>query len=194
MAHHTRLSPKGFRKMVSVPSEMTGRRMRWGGGMACFHSTQLPEYQSILSQEPEDATLRGKRRFPLLHRKVPKDVFMISFLEKRQDHLFERLTWQQNHIICIYWGHFVGCYLEKKHRKSWFQTRHSTRNGNFIAPFWHKRSSCCLSTKPGEIGCWVFCIWKHWPKFKEVWCSLPSLPCFYLKMFHSWIIGWKLEI
>lgn len=132
---HPSLSPKGFRKMVSVPSAMTGRRMGWGGVMPCFHSTQLPEYQSILSQEPEDATLQGKGRFPLLHGKVPKDVFMIFSLERRQDHLFEHLNWQQSHIICIYWGHFVGCYLEKKYRKSWFQTRHSTRKWKFHCSF-----------------------------------------------------------
>lgn len=183
------LSPKGFREMVSVHSEMTGR----GGGHAVLLHYPVTR-QSIVSQEPEDATLQGKGRFPLLHGKVPKDVFVIFCLEKRQDHLFEHLNWPQNPTICIYWGILGVVILRRNTEKVGSKPSIPQGNGNFIAPFWHKRSSCCLSTKPGEIGCWVFCIWKHWPKFKEVWCFLPSLSCFYLKMLHSWITGWKLEI
>lgn len=134
MAHHTPYSspsPKGFREMASVHSEMTGRR----GGWHAVLSQHPVTGQSIISQEPEDATSQEKGRFPLLHGKVPKDVFVIFCLEKRQDCLFEHLNWPQNPIICIYRGHFVGCYLEKKHRKSWFQTQHSTRKWKFHCSF-----------------------------------------------------------
>lgn len=83
--------------------------------------------------------------------------------------------------------------LRRNKEKLGFKPNIPQGNGNFTVPFWHKRSSCCLSVKPGEIGCWVLCIWKRWPKFKEVWCFLPSQPCFYLKMLDSWIISENLK-
>lgn len=57
-------------------------------------------------------------------------------------------------MICIYRVRFVGFYLEKKQQKSLFPnpTFHKEM-GISLLLFWHERSSCCLSAKPGEIGC-----------------------------------------
>lgn len=100
--------------------------------MSCHNFAQSLD---IISQDPKDATLQGKGEFPLLHGKVSKDVFVIFRLDEWQDHLFEHLHWpQESHALHVF-GHFVGCYLEKKHRKVWFQPKILQGNGNFTAPF-----------------------------------------------------------
>lgn len=79
---HLSLSPKGVREMATVHSEMTGRRVGGGGQAGCCAFTVPSYWTEHHFPEPQDTTLQGNGRFPLLHGEVPKGVFVIFRLEE----------------------------------------------------------------------------------------------------------------
>lgn len=100
---------RGFREMASVHSEMVTRTV------GPCPTVGVPSHWT-------------EHQFPGT---VSKYVFVIFCLEKWQGHLCEHLNWQWESQNLHLLGDFVGCYLEKKHRKVWFQTQHSTRKWKF---------------------------------------------------------------
>ena len=179
--------PQGFREVALVHSEWAPRRQG-----ACPAVT-LSSHWTSFPRSPIMQRHREKGDFYAC-----KETFLRMFLGYfvwKSSKIICSNVWigHRNPILCIYWG-ILWVVILRNTENFGSKPNMPQGNGNSTAPFWHERSSCCLSTKPGEIGCWVFCIWKHWPKFKEVWYSLPSLPCFYLKMLrfvNHWVKAWN---
>jgi hypothetical protein len=101
---------------------------------------------------------------------------------KKVKSLFGHLDCTQESYNLHYWDILWAVVLRRNTEKLGSKLNIPQGNGIFTAPPDIERSSCCLSTKPGDPELWCILHLETLAQLQKRLMHLHSLPCFYLKM------------
>lgn len=172
--------------MASVHSEMAERRVR----KCLLHETQWPD--RVSPPEGPGHSMTGDQDFYSCG-EVSKHALVIFCLETKQDQLFEHLGWPQGSYQLSIGDILWMAVLRRNTEKLGSKLNIPQGDGIFSASFWHKRSSCCLSVKAGEMELWRTLHLETLAQIQRAQYSLYFSSCFYLKTLASWVIGESLS-